>query len=183
MLRTDPLAAESFRWANRAMLDQMVQADRAGGREAEPGGYRWRPFQLAFLLTVMGSAIREEDEFRDVLDLIWFPTGGGKTEAYLGLIAFLIVWRRLKHPASGGGTVAFMRYTLRLLTRQQFERAARMVCALERLRRRHPERLGRLPSTPASGSGTRSAPTGTTEPGRSWRRSGPAASPERSTGC
>ena len=153
MLRTDPLAAESFRWANRAMLDQMVQArrvqadraDRAGGREAEPGQYRWRPFQLAFLLTVMGSAIREEDEFRDVLDLIWFPTGGGKTEAYLGLIAFLIVWRRLKHPASGGGTVAFMRYTLRLLTRQQFERAARMVCALERIRRRHPERLGEAP--------------------------------------
>ena len=150
MLRTDPLAAESFRWANRAMLDQMVQArrvqpDQAGGREAEPGQYRWRPFQLAFLLTVMGSAIREEDEFRDVLDLIWFPTGGGKTEAYLGLIAFLIVWRRLKHPASGGGTVAFMRYTLRLLTRQQFERAARMVCALELLRRRHPERLGEAP--------------------------------------
>ena len=145
MLRTDPLAAESFRWANRAMLDQMVQADRAGGREAVPGEYRWRPFQLAFLLTVMGSAIREEDEFRDVLDLIWFPTGSGKTEAYLGLIAFLIVWRRLKYPASGGGTAAFMRYTLRLLTRQQFERAARMVCALERLRRRHPERLGEAP--------------------------------------
>ena len=145
MLRTDPLAAESFRWANRAMLDQMRQADRAGGKETEPGQYRWRPFQLAFLLTVMVSAIREEDEFRDVLDLIWFPTGGGKTEAYLGLIAFLIVWRRLKYPASGGGTAAFMRYTLRLLTRQQFERAARMVCALERLRRRHPERLGEAP--------------------------------------
>ena len=145
MLRSDPLAAESFRLANRAMLDQMVQADRAGGKATDPGDYRWRPFQLAFLLTVMVSAIREDDDFRDVLDLIWFPTGGGKTEAYLGLIAFLIVWRRLKFPGSGGGTAAFMRYTLRLLTRQQFERAARMVCALELIRRRHPERLGEAP--------------------------------------
>ena len=145
MLRTDPLAAESFRLANRAMIDQMRQADRVGGKETAPDDYRWRPFQLAFLLTVMVSAIREDDDFRDVLDLIWFPTGGGKTEAYLGLIAFLIVWRRLKYPDSGGGTTAFMRYTLRLLTRQQFERAARMVCALELIRRGNPARLGEAP--------------------------------------
>ena len=90
----------------------------------------------------MVSTIREDHEFRDVLDLIWFPTGGGKTEAYLGLIAFLIVWRRGKFPNSGGGTTALMRYTLRLLTRQQFERAARMICALELIRRQHPDRLG-----------------------------------------
>ena len=145
MLRTDRLAAESFRLANRAMLDQMHRADRDAGKEVEPGSYRWRPFQLAFLLTVMVSAIREDDEFRDVLDLIWFPTGGGKTEAYLGLIAFLIAWRRQRFPDSGGGTTAFMRYTLRLLTRQQFERAARVVCALELIRRRQPERLGESP--------------------------------------
>ena len=123
----------------------MRQADHVAGRETEPGGYRWRPFQLAFLLTVMPSAIREDDDYRDVLDLIWFPTGGGKTEAYLGLIAFLIVWRRLKHPDTGGGVAAFMRYTLRLLTRQQFERAARMICALELIRRRDPARLGEDP--------------------------------------
>ena len=145
MLRADPLAAESFRLANRAMLDQMRQIDRVAGRETGAGGYRWRPFQLAFLLTTMESATREDDDFRDVLDLIWFPTGGGKTEAYLGLVAFLIVWRRLKYPDSGGGTVAFMRYTLRLLTRQQFERAARMICALELIRRRDPARLGEAP--------------------------------------
>ena len=118
MLRADPLAAESFRLANRATLDQMHQADRVAGREPKSGGYRWRPFQLAFLLTVMESATREDDDYRDMLDLIWFPTGGGKTEAYLGLISFLIVWRRLKYPDSGTGTAAFMRYTLRLLTRQ-----------------------------------------------------------------
>ena len=145
LLRTDRVVAESFRLANRAMLEQMRQADRVEGRETGTSGYRWRPFQLAFLLTVMESAIREDDDFRDVLDLIWFPTGGGKTEAYLGLVAFLIVWRRLRHPGTGGGTAAFMRYTLRLLTRQQFERAARMICALELLRREHPERLGAEP--------------------------------------
>ena len=141
LLRSDPLAAESFRLANRAMLDQMRQA----GRGNESGRYRWRPFQLAFLLTTLESTVREDDDYRDVLDLIWFPTGGGKTEAYLGLIAFLIVWRRLKYPDSGGGTVAFMRYTLRLLTRQQFERAARVICALELIRRRDPARLGEAP--------------------------------------
>ena len=141
-LRNDQFAAESFRLANRAMLDQMYQANRVQGRDAEMDDYRWRPFQLAFLLTVMVSAIREDDEFRDVLDLIWFPTGGGKTEAYLGLVAFLVVWRRLTYPDSGGGTAALMRYTLRLLTRQQFERAARVVCALELMRRRDPARLG-----------------------------------------
>ena len=115
------------------------------GKDTSARPWRWRPFQLAFLLTTMESAIREDDDYRDVLDLIWFPTGGGKTEAYLGLIAFLIVWRRLKYPDSGGGTVAFMRYTLRLLTRQQFERAARVICALELLRRRDPARLGEAP--------------------------------------
>ena len=144
LLREDPQAAESFRLANRAMRDQMRKIDHAQGKEAEEEP-RWRPFQLAFLLTVIESTIREENAFRDVLDLIWFPTGGGKTEAYLGLAAFLIVWRRLKYPASGGGTSAFMRYTLRLLTRQQFERAARMVCALELIRRGDPERLGEEP--------------------------------------
>ena len=144
-LRTDRTVAESFRLANQAMLDQMYQAHRIAGKDTEPDDYRWRPFQLAFLLTVMVSTIREDDDFRDVLDLIWFPTGGGKTEAYLGLIAFLIVWRRLNYPDSGGGTAAFMRYTLRLLTRQQFERAARIVCALELMRRRDTARLGDAP--------------------------------------
>ncbi len=140
MLRADAIALEAFRLANRAMRDQMCQGSvvRTEDDHEQPS---WRPFQLAFLLTVMESVIREDDEFRDVLDLIWFPTGGGKTEAYLGLIAFLILWRRLKYGRVGAGTVAFMRYTLRLLTRQQFERAARMICALE-LIRREDARLG-----------------------------------------
>ena len=158
MLRTDRLAYDSFRFANQAMLAQMRQADLMAGNENVPGAYRWRPFQLAFLLTVMESTIREDHDFRDVLDLIWFPTGGGKTEAYLGLIAFLIAWRRGKYPDSGGGTTALMRYTLRLLTRQQFERAARMICALELIRRRDPKRLGDEPISIGIWVGNESSP-------------------------
>ena len=145
LLRTEPLAERSFRLANRAMLDQMRKAHETAGKNSDPDNFAWRPFQLAFLLMAMESTITEDDDFRDVLDLIWFPTGGGKTEAYLGLIAFLIVWRRLKYGSAGGGTVAFMRYTLRLLTRQQFERAAGVVFALELIRREQPEGLGEEP--------------------------------------
>lgn len=147
LLRTDPRAEQSFRLANRAMLEQMRQKHLADGKEADPDNFLWRPFQLAFLLTAMESTVREADDFRDVLDLIWFPTGGGKTEAYLGLIAILIVWRRLIYGSEGGGTVAFMRYTLRLLTRQQFERAAGVIFALELMRRKQPELLGVEPIT------------------------------------
>ncbi|GHU12581.1 DNA helicase [Betaproteobacteria bacterium] len=139
LLRNDHNAAKSFRLANQAMLDQMRQADRVHGRQRDDNDYHWRPFQLAFLLAVMESAISEDDDYRDIVDLIWFPTGGGKTEAYLGLIAFLIVWRRLTNPASAGGTTVLMRYTLRLLTAQQFVRATRMICALELIRRNVPE--------------------------------------------
>ena len=144
-LRRDDAAARAFRLANRAMLDQMRQVDRVRDREKDVRGYRWRPFQLAFLLAVIESTIDEEDACRGVLDLIWFPTGGGKTEAYLGLFAFLAVWRRLRYGEDGGGTAVLMRYTLRLLTRQQFERAARIVCALELLRRGDAARLGDEP--------------------------------------
>ena len=134
LLKRDEKVATAFALANRAMLDQMRQQDRMQGRVRSDENYRWRPFQLAFLLTVLESAVNEDSDFRDTVDLIWFPTGGGKTEAYLGLMALLIVLRRLRHPATGGGTTVLMRYTLRLLTRDQFLRASRLICALELIR-------------------------------------------------
>lgn len=135
LLTKDSQARLAFALANRAMLDQMRQYDAVKGKPRSDDAYRWRPFQLAFLLTVLESSADPDSEDRDLVDLIWFPTGGGKTEAYLGLIAFQIALRRLRHPSTGGGTCVLMRYTLRLLTRDQFLRASRLICALERVRR------------------------------------------------
>lgn len=146
LLRRDRQAALAFALANRAMFDQMQRADENKSGAGPPSTYRWRPFQLAFLLTTIESTINEDNDDRDTVDLIWFPTGGGKTEAYLGLIAYLVVWRRLKFPESGGGTTTLMRYTLRLLTAQQYLRAARMICALELIRSETPS-LGKEPIT------------------------------------
>ena len=178
-LRRDDDAALAFRLANQAMLDQMRQHDIAAGRDRDVRDYRWRPFQLAFLLAVIESTLDERDACRDVLDLIWFPTGGGKTEAYLGLIAFLIVWRRLRHGEAGGGTAVLMRYTLRLLTRQQFERAARIVCALERLRRLGAAPLGDEPITAGLWVGAAASPNTLEEAAKQAvdpaRHAGPAA--------
>ena len=148
LLRENDTAVHAFGLANQAMASQMRQSLRqhhsAGKPPAPP---RWRPFQLAFLLLTIASAIDEDADDRDLLDLIWFPTGGGKTEAYLGLMAFVIWWRRLRYEASGGGTTVLMRYTLRLLTKDQFRRAARLICAMELMRRRQPEVLGTEPVT------------------------------------
>lgn len=135
MLGRDGNVRLAFAIANRAMLDQMRQHEKAQGKHRKDEAYRWRPFQLAFLLTVLESTANGESELRDTVDLIWFPTGGGKTEAYLGLIAFQIALRRLRHTDTGGGTCVLMRYTLRLLTRDQFIRASRLICALELIRR------------------------------------------------
>lgn len=145
LLSSDALVCEAFQLANLAMLNQLQQQDHGSGKSGKPEDHRWRPFQLAFLLVVLESTVHEEDDFREILDLIWFPTGGGKTEAYLGLVVFLIAWRRLTCPNGGGGTVAIMRYTLRLLTSQQFVRACRIIFALELLRRKDPGRLGQEP--------------------------------------
>jgi hypothetical protein len=104
---------------------------------------RYRPFQLAFLLLSIEGIMDENSDNRNkVVDLIWFPTGGGKTEAYLAVTAFTILWRRLSNDSeTSKGTSVLMRYTLRLLTSQQFERASRLILALEFIRRHFIEEL------------------------------------------
>jgi len=108
----------------------------------------WRPFQLAFILLNLDGIIHRADDIlwekrNEVVDLVWFPTGGGKTEAYLGIIAFAIIYRRrTKEAYVSGGTTAIMRYTLRLLATQQFQRAMRVIFALEVLRSWEVYKLG-----------------------------------------
>ena len=135
----DPVAGRAFRLMNAAMQMQRARQDwvRAGAKGPIDEGAQqsWRPFQIAFiLLNLPGLAIPNHPD-RDIADLLWFPTGGGKTEAYLGLVAFTILHRRLTRREATGVAV-IMRYTLRLLTIQQFERATTLLCALERIRLR-----------------------------------------------
>ena len=146
-LTDDPAVFEAFRRANRAMADAARQRSPERYRSKDEGGDgkapTWRPFQLAFVLMNVASLAVPTHAERDVVDLIFFPTGGGKTEAYLGLAAFALVLRRLRNPGLGSAGVAvLMRYTLRLLTLDQLGRAATLVCALELQRREDVERLG-----------------------------------------
>ena len=142
LLEDDPDAWEAFTLANKAMLIVRSRTDwhRRGRPEVGPDedGQQWRPFQLGFILMCLRGIANPDHSDRSVVDLLWFPTGGGKTEAYLGLIAFTLFYRRLRRGVDGAGVTALMRYTLRLLTIQQFERAAALICACEILRREHP---------------------------------------------
>lgn len=143
LLGKDPLALDAFRVANRAVaraLRKRLDLD------VSP---RWRSFQLAFFLLNLPGIADPADVHRETVDLLFFPTGGGKTEAYLGLAAFAMVLRRLRHPdetgVSGAGVSVIMRYTLRLLTLDQLQRAAGLVCALELERGEAPDTYGTWP--------------------------------------
>ncbi|GAA0650971.1 helicase-related protein [Streptomyces thermocarboxydovorans] len=142
LLRTKPDLMRAFRLANQAMADQRARSAWVkGGRTGAPdlAACRWRPFQIAFMMLCLAGIDDPKHDDRKISDLLWFPTGGGKTEAYLGLIALTSFLRRIRKGPDGGGVTVIMRYTLRLLTLQQFERAAILLCAMENLRRRTPE--------------------------------------------
>ncbi|WP_214318606.1 DISARM system helicase DrmA [Nonomuraea sediminis] len=178
-LLTDPSrehhtdALRAFRFANEAMALQRRRTNVAGKRDEQELSFEeamakvdaegemaasWRPFQLAFVLLNLPSLTdpahpeRRADPSATV-DLLFFPTGGGKTEAYLGLTAYTFAIRRLQGLVGEGldardgraGVAVLMRYTLRLLTAQQFQRAAALVCAAEVLRRRDPAIWGEEP--------------------------------------
>lgn len=153
-LKSDKQAKLAFSFMNAAMLKQMT----ASQKSPDVDKFNWRPFQLAFVLMTIKSSIDEGDINRDVVDLIWFPTGGGKTEAYLGVMAMLFVYRRLVYPQSENSTVAIMRYTLTLLTGQQFTRAAKVIFALELIRRKSENILGSIPFSLGLWVGSASTP-------------------------
>lgn len=141
LLEREADALTAFRLMNKAMFVQQHHSrlHRRGREDPLPDGpgdgrdKSWRPFQLGFILMNLASAFDPSDEERKIVDLIWFPTGGGKTEAYLGLSAFTIILNRLRGEAAG--CTVLMRYTLRLLTAQQFQRASALTLAIEILRR------------------------------------------------
>jgi hypothetical protein len=165
LLGENEQAAEAFRFANRAMWLQRIHTIFAEGVRREekkgladihkdPKNHSWYPFQLAFILLNLPSTTLLDHPDRShesdaIVDLLWFPTGGGKTEAYLGLAAYTLGLRRMEGEIEGHdgekGVAVIMRYTLRLLTLQQFQRASALICACETIRREHPEKLGETP--------------------------------------
>lgn len=208
----DPHALAAFRFANRAMRMQRLRSiyalrrrrgedlDFADLEASEPT--RWRAFQLAFLLLNVATVTKPDHPKRtqavgSYADLLWFPTGGGKTEAYLGVAAYSIAVRRLQGALSGyegdGGVTVIMRYTLRLLTLQQFQRAATLVCAMEQIRLEDgPDTWGHEPFRIGLWVGGSSTPNTTFEANKwvnenrgahDWDSGRRAASPLQLTNC
>jgi hypothetical protein len=168
LLQNDPSILKSFQLANLAMLLQQIGTKQIRQRSLEWNDYerrvtvngvyespwhiyetngendgvgKWRAFQIAFLLMSLEGVSQDTSLDREIVDLIWFPTGGGKTEAYLGVMAFYMFHQRIRldqrpDKLLRDGTNVLMRYTLRMLTTQQFQRAASLICAMEFLRRR-----------------------------------------------
>jgi hypothetical protein len=167
LIETNPLAEEAFRFANRAMWQQRIHSTfarsvRKKAMTVEDGvtsldvaaNRSWRLFQMAFVLLNLPSLtdLHHPDRSHEtdaVADLLWFATGGGKTEAYLGLTAYTLALRRLQGEIEGRrgdhGIAVLMRYTLRLLTLQQFQRAAALMCACETIRRDDVAKWGETP--------------------------------------
>ncbi len=136
LLANDPLARLAFCAMNEAVA--RANRQRAAGLGGDPAAQKapkWRPFQLAFILLNLSGLQDPLHADRETVDLLFFPTGGGKTEAYLGLAAWTIAHRRITNGGKlGAGVAVLMRYTLRLLTLDQLTRAAGVICAMELMR-------------------------------------------------
>ena len=182
MLRQSQDAQRAFTFMNRAMWYQRIHTlhaeEQRKGKSVsledidQPRNRSWRPFQLAFILLNLPSLtdLHHADRRKDVdalADLLWFPTGGGKTEAYLGLTAYTLAVRRLQGVVEGrsgmDGVAVIMRYTLRLLTLQQFQRASSLICACEVIRRGDSATWGQTPFRLGLWVGQRSTPNTTQE--------------------
>lgn len=164
IIETDDISFEAFSFMNRViyMQNSIKNYAKKHGQGIEcdfrdfvsprnpKNEFAWRPFQIAFILMNLKGIVHPEDPERDIVDLLYFPTGGGKTEAYLGLMAFTIANRRLRASASDeynrdGGVTIILRYTLRLLTTQQRDRITKMVVAAELVRQKDYPKYGTEP--------------------------------------
>lgn len=208
LLETNADAREAFCFANRAMWQQRVRSVWIEARKTEPGkqladadvpkNRSWRAFQLAFILINLPGLTSVDHPDRGVssyagADLLWFPTGGGKTEAYLGLAAYTMAIRRLQKNLGGrdgeNGVAVLMRYTLRLLTLQQFQRAATLICACEQIRLADKARWGETPFRLGLWVGRKTTPNRTSQSAdvvetlRSGRRPVFGGSPHQFPAC
>ena len=163
LLVNDDVAFDAFCFMNRAMILQrnIMNYAKVHGEGIDcnfrdfvdprnpDNNFGWRPFQIAFILMNLNAVVDPEHRDREIVDLLYFPTGGGKTEAYLGLMAFVIANRRLRRSDDtynrDGGVTAILRYTLRLLTTQQRDRITKMVLAAELIRQREYPKYGKTP--------------------------------------
>lgn len=164
LISNDEIAWDAFCFMNRVMLLQRnimsfskkhsVNPECNLGDFVDPrkpeNDFGWRPFQIAFILMNLNGIVNPQHEDREIVDLLYFPTGGGKTEAYLGLMAFVIANRRLRASENDeynrdGGVTAILRYTLRLLTTQQRDRITKMVIAAEMVREKTAPKYGTEP--------------------------------------
>ncbi|GAA4693899.1 helicase-related protein [Phytohabitans rumicis] len=122
LLRTRPEILRAFKLMNKAIA-----------RSAEGRGYTvWRPFQVGFLLSAVRFLVEPDDEARYV-DTVWFATGGGKTETYLGLLLTAAFFDRLTGKTMG--VTAWSRFPLRLLSLQQTQRFADALAGAEMVRK------------------------------------------------
>lgn len=164
LLVDDEIAFDAFCFMNRAMILQrnIMNFSKKHGVGIEcsftdfvdprkpENNFEWRPFQIAFILLNLNAIVDPEHCDREIVDLLYFPTGGGKTEAYLGLMAFVIANRRLRSKEDDeynrdGGVTAILRYTLRLLTTQQRDRITKMILAAEMIRVKEYPKYGKEP--------------------------------------
>ena len=196
-LLSDPEARRCFAFMNRVMADQRVRSQIAAARAVDSGlsveeaearvlagdyPHHWRVFQLAFILMQLPAltdpALPRRSGDLAAAQLLFFPTGGGKTEAYLGLAAYAFAIRRRQGlletpdgPIDGrSGVTVLMRYTLRLLTSQQFQRATTLVCAAELARREDPATWGAEPFRIGLWVGTAVSPKRVREAEKELRR-------------
>lgn len=182
LLSNNPQAAKAFRFANQVMALQRIHTIHTESLRREEHksleeldieeNRTWYPFQLAFILLNLPGLTdpllpERSHPTQAIADVLWYPTGGGKTEAYLGLTAYTMAMRRLQGMVGGydgsTGVAVLMRYTLRLLTLQQFQRAAALICACESVRREDSAVWGNEPFRIGLWVGQRSTPNWNTD--------------------
>lgn len=202
LIENNSVAEEAFRFANRAMWQQRLRSSftrRVRKQEMKPedgpatldveANRSWRLFQIVFMLLNLPGLtdlkhIDRSHGSDGVADLLWFATGGGKTEAYLGLTAYTLAMRRLQGEVAGRagdhGVAVMMRYTMRLLTLQQFQRAAALLCACEVIRRENEAKWGTEPFRLGLWVGGKGTPNTLKQAAESLRRTQLGGRPTRS---